>query len=245
MVLGFVLVMITASISIVFALLLLPWRLRRIQIGNLFGKTVGPLLVRLAGVRTVFSHYHRIADLGPAIYVSNHVSILDLMLGMWLTPMGGCGTAKKEIARVPFFGWLYRLSGHLLLDRGDRNRAIATLSEAADFVRREGVSIWIWPEGTRSRDGRLGTFKKGFVHLAIATGLPVIPVVVHDAHHRWPADSFKMYPGELHIEVLERVDTSAWETETAGDHAREVEAVFCQVLSAEQQPLPALSSHSD
>jgi 1-acyl-sn-glycerol-3-phosphate acyltransferase len=219
-------------------MLLLPWRCKRIQVGNLFGHTAGPILVRLAGARPVCETYQRLAEQGPAIYVSNHVSVLDLMVGMWLTPMGGCGTAKKEIARVPFFGWLYRLSGHLLLDRGDRDRAIATLDEASRFVRSNGLSIWIWPEGTRSRDGRLSTFKKGFVHLAIATGLPVVPVVVYNAHHRWPADTFALYPGNLHIEVLEKIDSTVWRAETAGEHAQQVHDVFAAALGPEQRPLP-------
>jgi len=238
LVLGFTVVIVFASIAIVFSFLLLPWRRKRIQVGNLFGKTAGPILVWLAGCRPVFKDYELLAGQGPAVYVSNHVSIVDLMLGMWLTPLGGCGTAKKEIAKVPFFGWLYRLSGHLLLDRGDRERAIATLDKAADFVRSNGVSIWIWPEGTRSRDGRLSKFKKGFVHLAIATGLPVVAVVVHNAHHRWPADTFAIYPGDLHIEVLPSIDTSTWQPETAGEHAEQVRAAFAAALAPEQRPLP-------
>jgi len=237
LIVGFALVIVMACFAIVFAFLLLPWRLKRIQVGNLFGKTVGPVLVWLACTRPVFKDGLLPAGRGPAVYVSNHVSILDLMFGMWLTPLGGCGTAKREIAKIPFFGWLYRLSGHLLLDRGDRTRAIATLDEAARFVQKHGISIWIWPEGTRSRDGRLSTFKKGFVHLAIATGLPVVPVVVHNAHHRWPADTFAIYPGDLHIEVLDRIDTAAWQPETAGDHAQQVHAAFAAALSFEQQPL--------
>jgi 1-acyl-sn-glycerol-3-phosphate acyltransferase len=242
LIVGFVVVMVCASISIVFALLLLPWRLKRIQVGNLYGKVVGPILVWLSGSRPVFKNREFLAAQGPAIYVSNHVSIVDLMLGMWLTPLGGCGTAKKEIAKVPFFGWLYRLSGHILLDRGDRDRAIATLNSAAEFVRSNGVSIWIWPEGTRSRDGRLSPFKKGFVHLAIATGLPVVPVVVYDAHHRWPADTFVMYPGDLHIEILDKIDTSAWSEDRVAEHAQQVHDAFVTVLSPGQRPLTADSS---
>ena len=238
LILGFSVIIVCASVSIVFSLLLLPWRLRRIQIGNLFGKITGPILLKLAGCRPVFTNREGLTAPGPAIFVSNHVSIVDLMVGMWLTPLGGCGTAKKEIAKVPFFGWLYRLSGHILLDRGDRERSIATLAAAAEFVRSNGVSIWIWPEGTRSRDGRLAPFKKGFVHLAIASGLPIVPVVVHQAHHRWPADSFALYPGDMHIQVLDRIDTTTWQAERVAEHAEQVHDLFAATLSADQRPQP-------
>jgi 1-acyl-sn-glycerol-3-phosphate acyltransferase len=154
---------------------------------------------------------------------------------MWLCPVGGCGIAKKEIARIPFFGWAYWLSGHLLIDRGDREGAIAALAATAQFVRRHRLSIWIWPEGTRSRDGRLLSFRKGFVHLAIATGLPVVPLVLHGAHQRLPDRSFTLVPGELEVEVLERIDTRSWKRETVDEHVEQVHAVVRRALRPAQR----------
>jgi len=233
---SFVLVSSGAVVYLLLSLLLLPWRPLRIRIGNVYGKTVAPSVAWILGVRTRVRHRERLAESRPAIYVTNHTSTLDVLIAMWLCPVGGCGTAKKEIARIPFFGWAYWLSGHLLIDRGDREGAIAALAATAEFVRRHRLSIWIWPEGTRSRDGRLLSFRKGFVHLAIATGLPVVPVVLHGAHQRVPGRSFTLIPGELEVEVLEPIDTRSWKPETVGEHVEQAHAVFSRALRPAQRP---------
>ena len=234
-VVSFVLVSSGAVVYLLLSLLLLPWRPLRIRIGNVYGKILGPSVTRILGIRTRVRHPERLSGSSPAIYITNHTSILDVLIAMWLCPMGGCGIAKREIARIPFFGWAYRLSGHLLIDRGDREGAIAALAATAEVVRRHRLSIWIWPEGTRSRDGRLLSFRKGFVHLAIATGLPVVPMVLHSAHQRVPGRSFTLIPGELEMEVLEPIDTRAWKPETVGDHVEQTHAVFRRALRPAQR----------
>jgi len=235
-VVSFVLVSSGAVVYLLLSLLLLPWRPLRIRIGNVYGKILGPSVTRILGIRTRVRHRERLSGSSPAIYITNHTSILDVLIAMWLCPMGGCGIAKKEIARIPFFGWAYRLSGHLLIDRGDREGAIAALSETAEFVHRHRLSIWIWPEGTRSRDGRLLSFRKGFVHMALATGLPVVPVVLHGAHERVPDRSFTLIPGELEVGVLEPIDTRGWKRETVDEHVEQVQAIVGQALPPAQRP---------
>jgi 1-acyl-sn-glycerol-3-phosphate acyltransferase len=234
---AFVLVATSALLFIALALLLLPSRVARIKLCNIYGKTVGRAVVALSGARPVVEHGERLASSFPAIYVANHASTLDAFLSIWLCPIGGCGVMKREVVRIPFFGWLYLLSGHLLIDRGDRSRAIGALDEMAALVRRRGLGIWIMPEGTRSPDGRLGRFKPGFVHLAIATGLPVVPVVYAGAHLVWPARGLRLVPGPVTTTVLPRIDTRGWQRETAQAHADEVRAFIAGALPPDQQPV--------
>ena len=112
------------------------------------------------------------------------------------------------------------------------------MNEVGQFVRENGLGIWMWPEGSRSRNGELKPFKKGFVHMAIATGLPVVPVVSHDADRMWPGGTFLVRPGRLKMEVLPPIDTSSWKVETAADHAAEVREVIRRTLSPRQQGPP-------
>ncbi|MEE2829939.1 MAG: lysophospholipid acyltransferase family protein [Myxococcota bacterium] len=223
---------------ITICLILLPSRTLRIRAGNLYGKTLGPMVMWMSGIRPVIQNRERVNASRPALYVCNHASTIDMWVGMWLCPYGGCGVAKKQIVKLPFFGQAYLLSGHLLLDRSNRERAIKSMERVQHVVGKHRLSMWMWPEGTRSATGRLQPLKKGIVHLAVATGLPIVPIVFHDADLRWPGRSMRPSPGDLRIEVLEPIDTSLWQAETAGEHAVELWSVFQASLGERQQARP-------
>jgi 1-acyl-sn-glycerol-3-phosphate acyltransferase len=237
-ILGFLLVAVSAIAWMAVAVVLFPFRVLRIKMGNFYGKTVGYGVARMAGATPVVTHRERLDDSFPAIYVANHTSTLDAFLSIWLCPVGGCGVMKREILRIPFFGLLYLLSGHLYIDRSKRDKAIAALAGVAKYVRENGLGIWIMPEGTRSKTGRLQPFKVGFVHMAIATGLPVVPVVMHDAHHVWPLGPIRFAPGTVDIDVLEPISTEGWTAENAQQHADEVHDLMARALREDQRPVP-------
>ena len=211
-------------------ILALPFRTLRVRIGNFCGKMIGPVVSWLVGAKIINPDLEKLNSSKPAIFVSNHASALDVFIGMALCPYGGCGVGKKEILKIPFFGLAYWLAGHLLIDRGNNAKAVASMKKLSDFVKAKGLSIWIWPEGTRSLDGKLIPFKKGFVHLALATGLPVVPVIVHGAHKVWPAKTMQFYPGEVKIEVLDPIKTDDWSKETVDEHVEEVKGLMAKAL---------------
>jgi 1-acyl-sn-glycerol-3-phosphate acyltransferase len=201
--LGFTVIMVMTLIVMVAVIVLLPWRVGRIYVCNWWGHVVGRSIVFLAGVTPVIRGWERLAGSMPAIYVMNHASTLDAFSGIWMCPYGGSGVFKKEIVKVPFYGQLAWLSGHLLLDRGNTGKAVETLKDMAKFMSANRIGAWIFPEGTRSRDGRLQPFKKGFVHMAIATGFPVVPVVVHGAHKNWEKGRLLEFkPMTMEVDVL-------------------------------------------
>lgn len=233
---AFALVALLSAPYMLLCVVLFPWRGLRIRAGNGYGKMVGRIISSFTGIKPSVSNREGIEGSAPALFVCNHTSTIDMWIGMWLCPYRGCGVAKREIIRIPFFGQAYLLSGNLLLDRGNRQKAVASMERVAKVVRKHRLSLWMWPEGTRSRDGRLQPLKKGFVHLAIATGLPVVPVVFHDADLHWqPGRFFRLTPGELKIEVLDPIDTSGWKTEHVAAHAEELWSKFQDTLGPRQR----------
>lgn len=236
-VVGFLLVAIASTITMAIAIVLLPWRILRIKLCNYYGKIIGYSIVRIAGVNPVVRSIAKINQAHPAIFVANHASTLDAFLSIWLCPVGGSGVMKRQVYKIPFFGQLYMLSGHLALNREDKTKAIAGIDDIVQVVRRHRISIWIMPEGTRSRDGRLQPFKLGFVHMAVATGLPIVPVIIHGAHKTWVKGTTYVEPTPIEVDVLDPISTTDWRVETARQHAEEIHQIFVEHLRDDQKPL--------
>ena len=229
-VIGFSWLSFWSLIAIGLMILCLPFRILRIRLGNLTGKIVGPVITRITGTKLIYSNRSKINETRPAIYVMNHASSLDIFVAIALCPYGGCGVGKKEMIKVPFFGLVYWLSGHLLIDRGNTEKAINSMDKLSKVVKKNNLSIWIWPEGTRNKDGNLLPFKKGFAHLAISTQLPIVPIILHDAHKRWPSKTMDFYPGEARVDILDPINTDNWKKETINDHIGEVKDIMTEAL---------------
>jgi 1-acyl-sn-glycerol-3-phosphate acyltransferase len=217
-------------------LALLPSRNARIRACNHYGHVIGRFYMHLAGCPLSIEGREHLDPNRPAIYVSNHSSVLDIFLAIWLSPVGTVGIAKKEVARIPVFGQLYALSGHLLIDRGDSEKAVARLRQLATYVRENRLSIFLWPEGTRSRSGRLLPLKKGVAHLAIQTGLPVVPIVVEGAHLCWTKETLTVRPHPVGVRVLPPVDTSAWTLDNVDEALTSLHRLFADHLPDHQKP---------
>ena len=228
---GFVWLGFWSLLCMCLMILALPFRTLRVRIGNFCGKIIGPVVSRLVGAKIINPDSEKLNTSAPAIFVTNHTSALDVFVGMALCPYGGCGVGKKEILKIPFFGQAYWLAGHLLIDRSNNAKAIASMAKLSDFVKSKNLSIWIWPEGTRSMDGKLIPFKKGFVHLALETGLPVVPVMLHGAHEVWPAKTMQFYPGNVEVEVLDPIETDKWSKDTVDDHVEHVKSIMTKSLA--------------
>ena len=223
----------------VLLILLLPSRVLRIKLCNYYGKTVGRAIVWLARCPVTVEGKEHLDRHRPAIYISNHTSMIDIFIAIWLSPVGTVGIAKKEVIYYPFFGQLYMISGHLRIDRGNSPKAIRSLQSLAGTVRANKLSIFLWPEGTRSRNGRLQPLKKGLYHLAVQTGLPVVPMVVLGAHKSWEKHSMHIHGVPILVKVLPPIDTSDWEELGPEKALAQVHGQFKETLPQEQKPLPA------
>ena len=146
-------------------------------VGKAFHWTVLPTL----GVKVKIFDKNKFENFSyPAVFISNHQDNLDAFILGGFVPKKTVSIGKKIIKYFPFFGQLYWLSGNILIDRKRTKRALGTMKEVADKMRERGTSVWIMPEGTRSRGKGLQRFKKGAFHLAIQTGYPIIPVSLNN-----------------------------------------------------------------
>ncbi|MCK6536489.1 MAG: 1-acyl-sn-glycerol-3-phosphate acyltransferase [Polyangiaceae bacterium] len=217
-------------------LLLFPWRVARIRVTNAFGTAIGRAVMWCAGSRvTVEGSEHVSAD-RPAIYACNHTSILDAFTTIWLTPAGTVGVAKKQVLYYPFYGQAWWLAGHVFVDRERTGRAKRALERTATFLRERGLHLCILPEGTRSDSGRLLPFKKGIVHMALATGLPVVPMVTIGLQNAWKRSSLTLNPSNVRVIFLPPISTQGWSEDRIDEHIQTLRAPFLSTLPPEQQP---------
>ena len=237
LVVGFVLWSWLTAFWAVLLVLLLPSRVLRIKAINHFGHLAGGTSMWLSGCPITIDGREHLDPARPALYISNHTSIVDLFLGMWISPVGTVGVAKKQVVWYPLIGQLYLLSGHLRIDRGNSASARESLREMGDIVRKNRLSIWMWPEGTRSRDGRLLPFKKGIIHLALQTGLPIVPVVVTGAHLAWTKNSLAVRRVPIGVRAFPAIDTTSWTADKVDAYAEQLHQVFADALPPEQRPV--------
>jgi len=149
--------------------------------------------IDVAGLENVPTH-------APVILMSNHQSLADIAAIVTTLPRSVSWrfVAKKELVRVPIFGQALVASGHIIIDRGNREKAVASLHRAAERIR-AGTSVIVFPEGTRSPGGELRPFKSGPFHLAIEAQVPIIPVTVSGSNHITPKGQLQVHAGRVKI----------------------------------------------
>ncbi|MFD1811832.1 HAD-IB family hydrolase [Rhodococcus gannanensis] len=192
---------------------------------NLVG-TVGPdVALAVLGITVDVQGRDNAWTHRPAVFMFNHQSSLDVLVLGTVIKRNVTGVAKQEAAHDPRFALVGALLDVAYVDRADTSRAKAALAPAVQKLK-SGISLAIAPEGTRSPTPRLGRFKKGGFHVALQSGVPVIPVVIHDAGELMWRNSFVAHPGTVHVDVLEPVPTTDWTVATLDEHVAEVRDLF-------------------
>ena len=151
-------------------------------------------------VRVEASGLENVPTHAPVILMSNHQSLVDIAAIVSTLPCTQSWrfVAKKELARVPIFGQAIVASGHIIIDRGDRARAVESLRRAAEIIR-AGTTVIVFPEGTRSPRGNLRAFKSGPFHLALEAQVPIIPVTVSGSQRITPKGQLIVHRGVVKI----------------------------------------------
>jgi 1-acyl-sn-glycerol-3-phosphate acyltransferase len=161
--------------------------------------------VRLVGVKIEIRGMENLEAGRNYIFMANHTSNLDPPVLLPTIP-GRCSVlVKKELFRIPILGIGMKMASLVPVDRSDREAAIESVN-AATAVLRQGLHMLIFPEGTRSRDGRLLPFKKGPFHLAIDAGVFVAPVTLLGTYELWPKSRFALRPGTVTVVFHQPID---------------------------------------
>ncbi len=161
----------------------------------------------LAGVRLETGNIEKIPTGQPLIFMGNHQSNFDILALYAALPVHFSWIAKEELFRIPFFGFAMRRAGYIPLDRGDGRRALKSVDEAARKIR-NGVSVIIFPEGTRTRDGNLLPFKRGGFLLAAKAGVPIVPFTINGTAGINPAKTLQLQKGTVRICFSDPMETS-------------------------------------
>ncbi len=166
----------------------------------------------------------------PCIFVFNHQSKADVMIMAKLVRKDVGGIAKKEVKDTPVIGKVMEMAGTVFVDRADGRNAIKAMEPLVDAIKIDGKSICIAPEGTRTLSPKVGPFKKGAFHLAMQAGVPMVPIVIHNAGDVAPKNEFVMRSATVKVDILPPVDTSKWKKSTLNDHVAEVRGMFLDAL---------------
>jgi 1-acyl-sn-glycerol-3-phosphate acyltransferase len=188
--------------------------------------TFGHMFGRLAPVFGLKVELRKPADAesyGNAIYIANHQNNYDMVTAASIVQPPTVTVGKKSLVWVPFFGLLYWLTGNLLIDRNNRAKAHGTIAELVKQFETRKISIWMFPEGTRSRGRGLLPFKAGAFHAALAAGVPIIPVCVSNTSDKINLN--RLNNGLVIVEMLPPIDTTQWSKDQVrglSKHCREV-----------------------
>lgn len=181
------------------------------------------------GLKVIVRKPSKVSD-EPCVYLANHQNNYDVFTHTAAVPRGTVSLGKKSLAWMPLFGQIYWLSGNILIDRKNRSRAFDTMANTARKIKEKCLSIWIFPEGTRSRGRGLLPFKAGAFHTAITAGVPMVPVL---ASNQCDIKLNRWNNGVVIIEMMEPVKTEG----LTKSHAKELSAKIHAAMSAKLDQL--------
>jgi 1-acyl-sn-glycerol-3-phosphate acyltransferase len=191
--------------------------------------------VRAIGVRVRIVGTERIPP-GTCLFVANHTSSADAPAVVGAIPRRIAILLKKSLFDYPIVGQAFHLARFIPVDRSKHESAIASLEKAIEAMRC-GQSFLVYPEGTRSPDGRLQEFKKGAVVMAVKAGVPIVPIACSGAHRVMEKRSLVIHPGKILVEFLEPIDASKYTFEERERLNEVVHDALAAALPPDQRPI--------
>ena len=166
------------------------------------------------------------------IYMSDHRSNFDIPVLLGCLPIQFRWLAKAELFKIPIFGRAMSGAGYVKIDRSNRESAFKSIDQVAAKMK-NGVSVMIFPEGTRSEDGNVKPFKKGGFVMAVDTGAPIVPVILRGTRSIMAKGSWRINPGDVTLSIEKPIDTTGYTRDTKEDLIKIVRSVICEVFERE------------
>jgi 1-acyl-sn-glycerol-3-phosphate acyltransferase len=204
--------------------LLLPGKAWKGKLFRLVSRTYSRIALWFFRIEVVGHGMENIDALTPYVFMSNHISHADSPALALVISHPLHWVFKKELAKIPVFGWVLLACGQIMVDRSDPEKSRAALEEALSGLSGNN-SVMIYPEGTRSRDGNLQPFKKGGFWMALQVGLPIVPVRVSGSREVVAADTLRIRPGTVTVEIFPPI-------ETRGETVTDIQDLMARVREA-------------
>jgi len=170
----------------------------------------------------------------PYVYIPNHLSFFDIFALLAYLPVDFKFIFKEEIMRVPILGWAMRRAGYISISRSSPAKARRTFEKAIDMIR-NGTSLVVFAEGTRSEDGHLQPLKRGAFQLALSSGSPIVPVAIKGSNKVMPKGAFKLKKGFITIQLGTPISTVNYERKTMPELIERVTGCLRAMLEEERQ----------
>jgi len=191
--------LITIFFSIV-CLVVIPFDWKG-HVHGVFIRIWGEIALLLMGIKVGVKGLENLKDVNPAVILMNHESALDIPIILAGLPINQRFMAKKELYKIPLFGWALALGGHISIDRKNPKKAIESINKHSKRLIKNKLNIIVSPEGTRSPDGIMGLFKKGGFKLAEKYDLPVVPVTILGSRYCVPKKKLAVTPGKVGLVI--------------------------------------------
>ncbi len=198
---------------------------------HLAARLWGKIQLRTTGSRVTLQGLEHLDPRKSYIVVSNHQSFFDIFSLLGHLPLQFRWIAKAELFRIPLLGWAMTRTGYIRIDRDSPKKAYRSMLRAAEKVR-DGVSILIFPEGTRSPDGILQPFKKGVFLIALKSQAPILPVAIRGTRDIMRKNDWRAYPGHVEIRIFPPIPTAGFSTDKEAELSAQVRNTLLEHLTS-------------
>ncbi|MGZ3536299.1 MAG: lysophospholipid acyltransferase family protein [Thermodesulfobacteriota bacterium] len=210
----------------VFAFITYPFD-RKGKVGHYYARLWGKTALLANRVKVKIEGTEHLNGEGPYIFMSNHQSYYDVFALLGHLPYRFKWLVKKELFSIPFLGWTMAAVGYISVDRGGTRDTVEAMNEAAQKIR-DGMSVTIFPEGSRSPDGSIQPFKKGGFTLAIKSKVPIVPIAIDGSRDIMPKDKFTVTSGEIRILMDRPIETESYSLKDREVLMKRVRETICK-----------------